>query len=180
VDLWGAQAIAKEFLQGYLKGVSNMGESGRWWEKLKDCPCDVDPNGDPPDGSGWDFHHGTVTGLYNWMRELKTSPQLYHPGAHFCMRTECPGKEKKVGQQCCYDTNGALITGGAAAGSPDRVCTCQEVNDDGNCHRDLENNDGHASDHVDDDVEPWKRLGWRAYAAFWKPNQGIGCPPNVV
>lgn len=44
----------------------------------------------------------------------------YHPGAKWCIRSKKSGSSKS-GQQCCYDSNGKLITHGAGAGTPDKV-----------------------------------------------------------
>ncbi len=52
--------------------------------------------------------------------------QKYHPGAHWCMRSKPVGAASArrptscgYGQQCCFDRQGRLITGGPGAGTPD-------------------------------------------------------------
>jgi hypothetical protein len=91
----------------------------------------------------------------------------YHPGAASSFRSRItyssPGQPAKHGQQCTYDENGNLITGGSAAGTPDVFSPKQ-----------------HRIKHYWNDVRPWGVLGWQIYNEYWPPNNGEGCAENIV
>lgn len=82
-----------------------------WVDDLPACPCtlQLNPNGNPVVPDGW--------------RGLQTEPP-HHPGAQWCVRSDCIGVENEPGQQCCYSLDGRLITHGAGGGTPDAVGAC--------------------------------------------------------
>jgi hypothetical protein len=136
--------------------ASKQETSQAWLGTLPDCPCQLamTPSGDPvnPDPTRW-FDPGA-------------SSQTYHPGASFCMRS-IPSSDGGPGQQCCYDTTGALITVGAGAGTPDIVAPQGPLD---------------LWEHWEEDVEPFNyckaaRL-LDCYLHHRPPNQGIGCACN--
>ena len=79
-----------------------------WIESLPHCPCYIlEMNGSftNPDPTQW--------------TNPEPPPAGGHPGASLCIRsTGVPGKP---GQQCCFDSYGALINKGPGAGSVDKV-----------------------------------------------------------
>jgi hypothetical protein len=125
-----------------------------WWKVVPDCPCDEtrisrDWSGEP-------------------------AKQEFHPGAARCYRSP-PARVEDVraagldpskllpGQQCCYDGEKKLITGGAAAGTPDAHAPIDEKS---------------FAAHEAEDVEPFRKLGWKIYNMYWPPNNGDNCPRN--
>jgi hypothetical protein len=133
-----------------------------WLQTLQNCPCTVptDQNGNliVPDGSLWS----------------PCAPD-FHPGAVFCMRSDCDSiPDGAPGQQCCYDANGNLITVGPAAGTPDQVAPCGSIF-------------GDIGTHLDEDVDPFRfcmDAGMvDCYLFHRPPNNGNNCacnPPNHV
>ena len=101
-----------------------------------------------------------------WVTRNITLPR-YHPGAHFEFRTKntySSGPDTFHGQQCTYDEQGNLITGGRGAGTPDFVS--------------LEHS---FRGHQRYDVYPANYLDWTVYNTYWPPNQGTDdCSSNIV
>lgn len=95
--------------------------------------------------------------------------RLFHPNAKFAIRSskEYVNRHKKEGfspgQQCTYDKNGNLITGGKAAGTPD-------------------SNSPNSSTlkHFIKDVWPHLILGSETYNLYWIPNNGQDCDENEL
>jgi len=91
----------------------------------------------------------------------KPAKQKYHPGAAYCMRSK---KIKNIiaGQQCCYNSDGMLITRGPGAGTPDIVTPNYRW-----------------PSHWWRDVRPYnicKRVGLLGmYLKGWPPNNGNNC-----
>lgn len=135
-----------------------------WLQQLPPCPCEN------PDRQGVHLHDG-------WAKD-EGDISVYHAGATECFRSYPPIKtaEGWSGQQCCYDEQGHLITAGSAAGTPDKVSTCDGESANGVMTLRLAGVWGHLSE----DVNPWKKMGWQAYNLIWIPNSGSGCDTNTV
>jgi hypothetical protein len=86
----------------------------------------------------------------------------HHPGAKSGYRSVSASADGH-GQQCCYDTEGALITEGAAAGTPDLSAPIGLKG---------------IINHYFDDVVTWEYLGWPVYNRYWVPNAGESCAVN--
>lgn len=141
-------------------------ESAGWqaaWIDIWDEPCDdvvvldigFDEDGDPinPDPDVW--------------KNPKPASPTYHPGAAFCMRSNCPDVDGGPGQQCCYDSSGNLVTVGGGAGTPDIIAPCGPFD---------------AIGHNEEDVQSYnrcKRAGMLdCYLRHRPPNNGNGCACN--
>jgi hypothetical protein len=122
-----------------------------WRAALPDCPCtDAEARAQP--------------GM--WSGGIGGCPDFFHPGAATGYRStrgypSVPGTSH--GQQCCYDTQGLLITDGQGAGTPDVWSPGTDF-----------------WKHQLYDVQTWLRLGSPTYNRYWIPNRGAGCPPNRV
>jgi hypothetical protein len=122
-----------------------------WRSALPDCPCtDAEARGHPE----------------MWAGGIGGCPDFFHPGAATGYRskhgyTSVPGTSH--GQQCCYDTQGRLITDGPGAGTPD-----------------IWSPESDFLKHQIYDVQTWLRLGWATYNRYWIPNRGSNCPANRV
>lgn len=143
--------------------------STTWYEKLPNCPCEN------PDKKGVKLNDG-------WAKD-KGDIAKYHRGAAECFRSYPPVEtaEGVSGQQCCYDAEGELITGGCGAGTPDKVSTCDGEDEHGAVKTRVSGVLGHYTK----DVKPWDKFGgvdsgWVRYNAIWKPNNGNKCPMNVI
>lgn len=77
------------------------------------------------------------------------SIEYYHPGAEHIYRSSTTSNHR---QQCAYDINDDLITGGSAAGTPDYAANLLA--------------------HVKIDTLTWEVLGWQTYNLFRIPNAG--------
>jgi hypothetical protein len=128
-----------------------------WTLLLPNCPCTIAIQGGiaiNPDDHIWN--------------DPKGGDPVYHPGAAFCIRSKNSTGSCKPGQQCCYDSLGALITGGEGAGTPDKVGP-----DPWWC----------ALWHYGEDVSTYKRckLGnaIAIYLTCRPPNNANNCPANV-
>jgi hypothetical protein len=129
-----------------------------WLQPLQNCPCQLatDQDGDfiVPDDALW-----------------SPGGTSHHPGAEFCMRSDCDSvPDGGPGQQCCYDSTGKLLTVGGGAGTPDLIAPCGLLD---------------ISSHADEDVasfEHCSRAGMLSCYLFHRPpNNGLGCtcnPPN--
>ena len=80
-----------------------------WLSDIPECPDKICVK----DGEPVNCNNG------NW-NNLSDASQTFHPGASWCMRSKEFGKSA---QQCCYDSNGDLMTDLPAAGTPDRVAS---------------------------------------------------------
>jgi hypothetical protein len=118
-----------------------------WLKQLPNCPCSINGN---PDSNVW--------------YDPEKASQKYHPGAAQCIRSK-PASDGGSGQQCCYDSNGKLITGGAAGGTPDKVAPVGPID---------------ALRHYDADVVPFERCGWKKYLEIRPPNNGNNCGNNEL
>ena len=159
-------------------------KNSTWYTSLPDCPCKNPDLDDVKTNDSW-ASEGTSHA---------------HPGAAECFRSY-PKKgvnQLKLdgpGQQCCYDDCGNLITGGAAAGTPDRYNSTEGETSEGKVNgyygqfrviagRLFFIPKGGPS-HVIADYFPWKKLGWKKYNLYWPPNQGKDanskpCKKNIV
>ncbi len=140
-----------------------------WHEQLPACPCEN------PDKNG-------IVVNDSWAKDVGNIGK-YHAGSTECFRSYPPiqTSEGVSGQQCCYDENGKLITGGSAAGTPDKTSTCKGEDAQGVMTTDY----GILLGHYTNDVRPWDRFGgvdsgWVQYNKFWVPNNKNGCDTNVV
>lgn len=97
---------AAEFVGWYNLEKADMG----WLSALPDCPCQIKCDGKwtNPDKTAWDDPH------------VPYNRDKYHPGAAMEIRSKKSYGKEGSGQQCCYDDDGALITAGLGAGTPDR------------------------------------------------------------
>jgi hypothetical protein len=128
-----------------LREIKQYGD--RWIKILPDCPC----------------REENVKGS-NDFYEVKFNPTLpiFHPGASKEYRSQprnfYSGNTliSRPAQQCTYDGNGALITRGAGAGTPD-FWTSQD-----------------SSNHYKYDVQTFQNMNLDTYQSVWKPNQGDG------
>lgn len=111
IPLYAIQNAINQFNAWYQAEMQNQG----WLAALPDCPCNIKYGpvncwyGAPdqwqsPDPSKWAL----------------SDPLGYHPGATMCLRS-VNATATGAGQQCCYDSSGALITHGPGAGTPDKV-----------------------------------------------------------
>jgi hypothetical protein len=140
-----------------------------WLDKLPACPCES------PDKNGIRLNDG-------WAKD-KGDLDKYHKGASESYRSypAIETSEGSSGQQCCYDKNGQLITGGRAAGTPDKENTCDGEDAEGVMKIKLTR----LLSHYYKDVKPWeayggKDSGWIGYNKIWKPNNGNKCPANTI
>ncbi|HVA45187.1 MAG TPA: RHS repeat-associated core domain-containing protein [Pirellulales bacterium] len=121
-----------------------------WLATLPNCPCTIPAAGTP----GW--------------YDPEEASQTFHPGANECVRS-IPTVDGGPGQQCCYDAAGTLITGGAAAGTPDEVAPVGPID---------------TLSHYFVDVVPFNWCNaagmLNTYLTWRPPNNGKGCPANVV
>lgn len=103
--------------------------------------------------------------------------QDYHYGAAFEVRW-LPSTAAQPGQQCTYDAAGNLITGGIAAGSPDKVSP-------GACGfwSWLVSGTGTIpafTGHRSSDIDPWKTIPCWQYLRDWPANNRLACITNKV
>lgn len=119
-----------------------------WLDALPNCPCkDREARGNP---STWEGPNACM--------------DTYHPGAKTGFRSTSGYSSvagTSHGQQCCYDKDGALITKGEAAGTPDSVAPIGVLG---------------TFNHYLDDVRTFNTLGWQVYNQYWIPNKGKNCP----
>jgi hypothetical protein len=145
------------------------GQAKVWHEQLPACPCKNPDLEKVKLNDGWAKDTGDIS--------------KYHKGANECFRSYPPIQtlEGASGQQCCYDSNGNLITDGSGAGTPDKVSTCIGENEAG---RMLYRYEG-VLGHYRKDVKPWDEFGgvhegWKKYNELWKPNNANRCTNNKV
>jgi len=141
-------SMTRERAERYAKDLDTLYPG--WLSALPNCQC-TEPSGDPA----------------NWVRDSNPDLQSYHPGASSSYRsTSAATGGSRHGQQCTYDGAGQLITGGAAAGTPDVYSPSWGALN--------------IPYHVVYDVKTWKELGWATYTKYWRPNNGNSCASNTV
>jgi RHS repeat-associated protein len=92
--------------QLYNEWVALEQADAGWLSNIPDCPDKICvANGQPQDCDNGQW------------KSLGAASQTFHPGASWCMRSDT---SSGPGQQCCYDSQGDLITSGLGAGTPDR------------------------------------------------------------
>lgn len=146
------------------EGEEKFLNSSAWYNSLPPCPCnyeEVQQLDETTDPQG------------KWL-DCGEASQTYHYGATFEVRW-APAADGQPGQQCTYDENGALITEGIAAGSPDKVSP-QSCGFDIHVLWHL----GSLLQHKKADVDTWKEKPCIAYLAHWPANNASHCQPNPV
>lgn len=105
-------------------------ENMAWIANLPACPCELKcntecievPAGDPTMAAAGltnKYYKTTCENPDDSTWEDPGDPNIwgnFHPGAKWCIRSSAKG----VGEQCCYDKDGKLITEGLGAGTADR------------------------------------------------------------
>jgi hypothetical protein len=126
----------------------------KWIAQLPECPCEV------PDkklvGDGWAVDIGDI--------------KKHHKGASICFRSYPAIKTDQgmSGQQCCYDSEGQLITTGKGAGTPDRETSCAGEGNDGRMKVAFPG----VIFHYFKDVLPGPRVSDKTYLKKWRPSLG--------
>lgn len=129
--------------------------------KLPSCPLTNPDKDGVKIGDGWGSEGATA----------------WHPGAAECFRSD-PSVFKYLtvlgpGQQCCYDTDGKLITEGPSAGTPDRANVSLGERPAFPWFGDyIPNWPLGVGRHVKQDVWPAASLAWQLYNKFWPPSTG--------
>lgn len=124
------------------------GSEKAWYSSLPPCPCTYSEAKNKgktsyPEGEWTDFGK---------------ADQQYHYGASKETRWT-PVEMGKPGQQCTYDAEGKLITGGLAAGTPDQVSPGKILTPDPVFHFII-------------DVIQWSSLPCEEYLKEWQPDRG--------
>lgn len=147
-----------------------VGTPTTWYTALPDCPCKY---------SDAQRLSTTLCPAGSWS-DCGLANQSFHYGATYEVRW-FPSVIGNPGQQCTYDINGNLITGGLAAGSPDKVSPldCSSVT-------------SRTIDHYCSDVLPWGDLTYLGicsntasvpcwqYLREWPANNALACSSNIV
>lgn len=141
-----------------------------WRDSLPPCPCTVPIGSDDPP-SEVPGANGTVFELSRIGRFVAP----FHPGATWELRQKVKGDGP--GQQCTYDAAGNLITGGAAAGTPDISSPTGTSGGAFDYHTPWK-------DHMREDVQPFthcKMAGMvNCYLCHRPPNNALKCKENIV
>lgn len=167
------QKICKDWVE------HNNTETGyEWLGQLPPCPC-TNLERDVITLRDWAFSPGGAT-----------ETQQFHPGATGgCYRSPAidAGNEHPSAQQCCYDSNSALITAGAGAGTPDiDAADGVQVSLPDIPWIDIIESDSVViteqaeGGHFFDDVLPFSACGWEIYTEVRKPDNANSCPTNVI
>lgn len=158
-------------------GVSELQGGSNWYASLPDCPCtyaEVQSMGATTSPAGhWAACGGASTD--------------FHYGATYEARW-LPAGTAQAGQQCTYGSDGKLITGGIAAGSPDKrspgYCGFWSWLAD---YMNTGNTNGIAAydAHNKNDIEPWQSnktttVACWEYLRDWPANNGRNCSSKVV
>jgi len=122
-----------------------MNNSG-WLTDLPNCPC-IEA----------DAATGCFEGDVCWIPE---PPNPFHGSAQ-CFRAPSNDPSSDSGQQCCYNSDHRLITGGDRAGTPDKVSPNVS-----------------AQGHYEADVLPFIKCPLNQYHMARPPNNGNHCPDN--
>lgn len=147
------------------KWSEQTGNNKEWYAKLPDCPCEYKAN---------DYPREEMCGTWE---NCGSASSTYHYGATYEIRWFPSGPEQP-GQQCTYDAAGKLITGGIAAGSPDRSSPLSCGFWDW-----LTNNTGTVSsflDHKANDMEPWETVACWYYLTAWPANHSKCSGSNII
>ena len=94
-----------------------------WMDGIPNCPCSISvtkvctyvPKGDRDIRVEKTILQVSSDANAGWSLDIDL---LVHPPAEWCIRSG--PNPRGAGQQCCYDSNGKLITGGTGAGTTDR------------------------------------------------------------
>lgn len=148
---------------------------GGWLDALPPCPCTVPVGGaDVPDKIKVQHNGEPVTFQ---LSKIGLVTGKFHPGATWELRQEL--SKSGPGQQCTYDKDGNLITGGESAGTPDIFSPTGPSGGGlfGDYHTPFK-------DHVREDVQTFthcKRAGMiNCYLCHRPPNNGNKCKENVL
>lgn len=152
------------FITGVTLWFFSPKEKKAWYQSLPDCRCNN------PDKNGIKLQDG-------WSKDIGNIKE-FHKGAKECFRSYPAIKtpEGKSGQQCCYNTEGKLISCGSGAGTPDKVSTCNGEDNNGVMTVRYSTLIGHYLK----DVLPFKKAGstnnaWKKYNQEWVPSKGKNC-----
>ncbi|REA64471.1 hypothetical protein DSL64_02675 [Dyadobacter luteus] len=144
----------------FLTETDDTTDKRTWHQQLPPCPCTN------PDFNKIILNDG-------WAKD-KGDLDTYHHGATECFRSYPYTKTSagKSGQQCCYDSNGKLISSGSGAGTPDKASTCSGEDKSGT----MKIRFFALLPHYFRDVKPWKQAGeaseaWKIYNKEWVPSQ---------
>ena len=140
----------------YFSGLAN------WFDWLPDCPCfyyDAQELGAMPTMARPDDPPG------KWS-DCGEANQDFHYGACYEIRW-LPSESGRPGQQCTYTISGDLITGGIAAGSPDKYSPRS-------CGFNLPTIPDFFG-HKTADIDPWESLPCSAYLENWPANSDLNC-----
>ena len=140
-----------------------------FYSALPNCPCNV--------AEARQLLGPTTCPAGEW-QNCEGASQAFHYGAADEVRWT-PAEDGAPGQQCTYDEEGDLITGGIAAGSPDKVApqqSCDQPEWLVNLGADIACG---LSDHCQEDVVPWESIPCWRYLSEWPANNACG-QDNVV
>ena len=133
-----------------------------FYEKVPLCPCTYD---EIPE------NEIKLCSKGSW---LKCGNSLLLSDFHYGAAKEArwiPFDDDTPGQQCTYDEDNKLITGGISAGTPDKDapngCGTNTVHD-------------FDPGHTLYDVGPWYAISCRNYLKWWPANKGLLCDENTV
>lgn len=167
----GKQKICKDWVS------ENTEETGlNWLDELPACACNssvlaaIEPS--------WAFARGDAP-----------ETQEFHPGADGgCYRSPAveTSAQELSAQQCCYDSTNQLITGGAAAGTPDLdAADGVSVQIPDIPWIDIIESDSviiteqAEGGHFTADVLPFIACGWEIYNQVRQPNNANSCAENI-
>jgi hypothetical protein len=144
-----------------------MGTTLAWHSNLPPCPCTY---------TQAKLENKTKCPQGEWS-DCGTASADFHYGAAYEVRW-LPSSSGRPGQQCTYDASGDLITGGIAAGSPDKVSP-------GSCGFWTWLINGNATTtsylgHKTQDIDTWKSIPCWQYLENWPANNILSCVPNKV
>jgi len=188
----GAKGSFKIFYDGKVSKkldiyVSGCLEGGTLWEfKVRDCPTWYSGLPDCPCKYSEAQSKGKTTDPAGEWVDCGTADQSFHYGATYEVRW-IPDMAGQPGQQCTYystgNSDGKLITGGIAAGSPDKVSprSCGSLTLS-------------SCNHYVADVLPWGNTTWTLpcggtnsdikpcweYLTNWPANNRLACSNKIV
>ena len=103
----------KKCLEWAAEQILLVARNPNWFNSLPDCPCTISDIGTAP--GDWNCLEDGDSQSYPFNKWRK-----YHPAARYQLRSR-PGSPGDPGQQCVYDDDGKLITGGRSRGTVDYV-----------------------------------------------------------
>jgi hypothetical protein len=138
-----------------------------WDSNLPPCPCTL------KEVEQLIANNTNIIGCFNgrWTICPGTANQTYHYGATTEVRWSPSDDWYNPGQQCTYDKNGKLITGGLAAGSPDKVSPQ-------GCGWNFNTTD--VAGHWWNDVRTYNNLPAVNYLRDWPANNILACEENII